>query len=246
MKKILTINLIVFIIMLMFGNVSNAITNDSRWNIHFENIEIKSGSVEATQVPTVTDSSNLEITYSVNLNLPGEFYEFTVDVVNSGSIDAMVNNVSINELSAEQKRYLSYDVTYSDGTKINKNDLLKAGSAAKLRVRVAYRNDITADDLPNNDSTVDLSLSAEYVQADENASDKDNNDNDKDKKDESKNDNSIVDNKDDNTKKEDDKGISKIIRSIKTGDFILIYILILLLAIIALLIAKKKSKEENK
>ena len=240
MKKILTINLIVLIIMLMFGNVSNAITNDSRWNIHFENIEIKNGSVEATQVPTVTDSSNLEITYSVNLNLPGEFYEFTVDVVNSGSIDAMVNNVSINELSAEQKRYVSYDVTYSDGTKINKNDLLKAGRAAKLRVRVAYRNDITADDLLSDDSTVDLSLSVEYVQADENASDKD-----KDKKDESKNDNSIVDSKDDNTKKEDDKGISKIIKSIKTGDFIFIYILILFLAIIALLIAKNKSKEDK-
>lgn len=240
MKKILTINLIVLIIMLMFGNVSNAITNDSRWNIHFENIEIKNGSVEATQVPTVTDSSNLEITYSVNLNLPGEFYEFTVDVVNSGSIDAMVNNVSINELSAEQKRYVSYDVTYSDGTKINKNDLLKAGRTAKLRVRVAYRNDITADDLPSNDSTVDFSLSVEYVQADENSSDKD-----KDKKDESKNDNSIVDSKDDNAKKEDDKGISKIIKSIKTGDFIFIYILILLLAIIALLIAKKKSKEDK-
>ena len=116
MKKILTINLIVLIIIHILSNVSCAINSDSRWNIYFENIEIKDGSVEATQAPTLTNSSNLEITYSVNLNLPGEFYEFTVDVVNNGNIDAMVNNVSINELSAEQKKYVSYNVTYSDGT----------------------------------------------------------------------------------------------------------------------------------
>ena len=244
MKKILTINLIVLIIIHILSNVSCAINSDSRWNIYFENIEIKDGSVEATQVPTLTDSSNLEITYSVNLNLPGEFYEFTVDVVNNGNIDAMVNNVSINELSADQKRYVSYDVTYSDGTKINKYDLLKAGATAKLRIRVVYRNDITADDLPSNDSTINLSLNAEYVQADANAKDKDIKENTDNKNDESKN--GAVDNKSENDKKEDDKGISKIIKSIKTGDFIIAYILILVLAIIALAIAKKKSKEENK
>lgn len=246
MKKILTINLIVFIIMLILGNVSCAINSDSRWNIYFENIEIKDGSVEATQAPTLTDSSNLEITYSVNLNLPGEFYEFTVDVVNNGSIDAMVNDVNISELSAEQKRYVSYDVTYFDGTKINKYDLLKAGATAKLRIRVAYRNDITADDLPSNDSTINLSLNAEYVQADDNAIDKDIKDNTDNKNNESKNEISAIDNKNENEKKDDDKGISKIIKSIKTGDFIIAYILILVLAIIALLIAKKKSKEEKR
>ena len=55
---------------------------------------------------------NTEITYSINLELPGEYYDFTVDVVNKGTMDAKVSEVNNNQLTEEQQKYLSYQVTY--------------------------------------------------------------------------------------------------------------------------------------
>ena len=58
------------------------------WDIYFDNVVVKDDSVEAVKVPTVADKTTVD--FEVALNLPGDFYEFTVDVVNGGSIDAMI------------------------------------------------------------------------------------------------------------------------------------------------------------
>ncbi len=137
-------------------HVSEATVNSTKWNLHFENIKVTEGSVNATLEPTITEESNTEITYSVNLNTPGDFYEFTVDVVNSGSLDAMVSEVKGTELTDKQKKYLDYEVTYMDGTKVNKNDKLSSGTTEKLRIRLEFKKDIIADDLPKEDTTLTL------------------------------------------------------------------------------------------
>ena len=63
------------------------------WDVHWENVSIKSGSVTGDQVPIaahiLTDTTQVE--YSVIIKNPGDFYEFTVDAKNSGSIDNMVS-----------------------------------------------------------------------------------------------------------------------------------------------------------
>ena len=174
MKKI-TLCSIMMIFLYSIYTSSNATTiNNARWDLHFENIEIVNGSVNAIQEPTIIGSSNSEIVYSVNLTTPGEFYEFTVDVVNRGNLDAMVNEVNNHKLTAEQEKYLSYKATYIDGTEVNINDLLKAGSTDKLRIRLEFKKDITADDLPKEDTTIFLSLNACYVQADTNSAEREN------------------------------------------------------------------------
>ena len=61
----------------------------SNWNIHLANPEVKSGSVNSN-VPTISGNN---LSFSVNLATPGDYYEFTVDVVNGGSIDAMIDSV---------------------------------------------------------------------------------------------------------------------------------------------------------
>lgn len=174
MKKFLIVNFVMVIIIFALSNVKAATINDSKWDLHFENIEIVNGSVNAIQEPTIIGSSNSEIVYSVNLATPGEFFEFTVDVVNGGNLDAMVSDVNNHMLTAEQEKYLSYKATYIDGTEVNINDLLKAGSTDKLRIRLEFKKDITADDLPKEDTTILLALNACYVQADTNSAEREN------------------------------------------------------------------------
>ena len=64
------------------------------WDVHFDNIKVTDGSVDAIKVPTI--ENNTKIDFDAKLNLPGDFYEFIVDVVNNGTIDAMVESI-INE-----------------------------------------------------------------------------------------------------------------------------------------------------
>ena len=166
-KKVLIVLLISFMVFSIF-TISNAANNTS-WNLYFENIEISDGSVTAISEPTITDSSKSEITYSVNLNTPGEFYEFTVDVKNAGTLDAMVSEINGNQLTEKQKKFLLYEVKYLDGTEIKKYDKLKAGSTETLRIRLEFKKDITAEDLPTEATTLTLSINTCYVQADTNA-----------------------------------------------------------------------------
>lgn len=58
--------------------------------MHFENITVQDGSIEATIAEDKTT-----INYEMELLEPGDFYIFTVDMVNSGSIDAMIDEVLI-------------------------------------------------------------------------------------------------------------------------------------------------------
>ena len=175
MKKSICVLVILTILMLIsnpFVNIAYAapIEGNPNWDIHFENIQISEGSVTALNVPTIDDTLT-EINYGINLDTPGQFYEFTVDVKNSGSIDAMLEEVLSTILTTEQQRYLLYSVTYDTGATIAKNDKLNSGASEKVKVRIEFKRDITAEDLPNRDTTLELTLSMRYVQADENAHD---------------------------------------------------------------------------
>ena len=119
------------------------------WDIHWENVSVKTGSVSAS-TPTI-DTNKTTVNYSVTLTIPGEFYEFTVDAVNAGTIDGMVsvvsnklNNVEITTLP----NYLEYNISYDDGVDIAPNHLLAANSSEKYKVHVGYKKDISVSDIP--------------------------------------------------------------------------------------------------
>ena len=135
---------------------------DASWNVHFENINVNPNSVPIS--PIITD--NDKINFSADLTTPGQFYKFTVDIVNSGSIDAMIETIITNpELTTEQKKYLRYEVEYIDGTSINETQLIKANETKTISVLVSYRNDIPTTDLPTTETNLDLEIRLVYVQA---------------------------------------------------------------------------------
>lgn len=140
------------------------------WDIHFENIQIKEGSVTATTVPTSNNTTTTEITYEIDLEQPGDFYEFTVDVVNKGSIDAMVETTPTLTLSDPTlNNVVLSSITYVDGTAINQYDLLSENSSITYKVRVEYKKDIQNSDLVDTDKTITVTIASPYIQADSNA-----------------------------------------------------------------------------
>ena len=150
--------------------VGTTVVKDNKWDIYFNNVQVSSGSVTAST--PVIDTAKTTVSYSVTLNLPGDYFEFTVDAKNAGTIDGMISTIS-NKLNGTEittlPNYLEYNVTYSDGIAIQNNHLLEAGKTETYKVRVGYKKDITKDDLPSTEQTLNLTFSVTYVQADENA-----------------------------------------------------------------------------
>ncbi len=173
---------LLFLLLLGLGIGYAALTTDltidgvsevtgSRWSIYFDNISEKSGSVVAT-TPATISSSLTTVTYGVTLTTLGEFYEFTVDVVNDGTIDAMIesfssklNGVEITTLPGN----LEYSVTYFDGIPLAANQLLEAGDTDTYKIRIKYRDDLDPEDLNPDTTNLTLTFSVTYIQADENA-----------------------------------------------------------------------------
>ena len=141
------------------------------WDIHFENLQVTDGSVSAS-VDASIDSTKTFIDYTILLQEPGDFYEFTVDMVNSGTIDAMISEVLKQGVSSDQEKYIEYSATYSDGIELEEKDYLKSGERQNIKVRVKYREDINTSDLPTEENVLTLKFSITYIQADETAKDK--------------------------------------------------------------------------
>ena len=170
---VILIILVLFGISVGYAAISRALTitgnsevQQNTWDIHFENIQVTMGSVTAVKEPTL-DNNNLAIEFSFNLDLPGDFYEFTVDVWNRGTIDAMLESITKTpELTEQQAKYLNYTIEYQNKEPIQDKQLVKANEYVRYKVRVEYRKDINVEDLPILSETLNLAFSVNYVQSD--------------------------------------------------------------------------------
>ena len=144
----------------------NSEIKQNTWNIYFDNVKVLDGSVTATSPPTI-DSSKIAVNFSFMLDLPGDYYEFTVDVVNSGTIDAMIESIiKTPTLTATQAKYLNYIIEYQNGEQITSKQLVSKNSLVRLKVRVEYKKDLTESDLPTTTETLNLGFTLNYVQGD--------------------------------------------------------------------------------
>ena len=145
----------------------NSEVKQNTWDLHFENVKITNGSVEA-DAPTI-DNTNLVVNFNFFLNLPGDFYEFTVEVHNDGSIDAMIDSITKTPiLTAAQQKYMNYIIEYQNGEQIASKQLVKSNEFVRFKVRVEYRSDVQEADMPTTNETLNLGFAVNYVQADSN------------------------------------------------------------------------------
>ena len=127
----------------------------NNWNVYFDNVQITDGSVTGDQVTTAPsiDSIGTTVSYHIRLKEPGEYYEFTVDVVNAGTIDAMIESINSkmnNNPLVELPAYLNYNITYADGAELLEFQELNAGVTESIKVRIEYNNDLAPEDLPSS------------------------------------------------------------------------------------------------
>lgn len=170
-KKILLIILVCFICCLSVAYAALSVTLNitgnaevvaSNWNIYLDNAIVNDSSV-TNDVPTISGTS---LSFDTTLRIPGDFYEFTVDIVNDGSINAMIDSVvKTSDLSEDQTKYMNFTIEYENGATISSEQLLESGSYLTLKVKVEYRKDITVSDLPSTSSTVGLSFKVICVQS---------------------------------------------------------------------------------
>ena len=187
-KKITLVLLLVLLIGVGYAALSTTLNingvstiNKQGWNVHFANVVLNTNSVSTTtaNAAQIDANNNKLVTYTVTLDEPGDFYEFTVDAVNEGTIDAMIDtivskmngtDIDNNTFSSEGNySYLDYSVTYSDDTAIAEHHALDHNSSETYKVRVEYKRDITTADLakvPQNGITLNFEFGVEYVQGD--------------------------------------------------------------------------------
>ena len=77
--------------------IGNTLVSKQTWDIHFESPTKVGGNVDATSLE-LTNSTTVD--FSADLLKPKDSYEFSVDVVNNGSIDAMISSITATELTA--------------------------------------------------------------------------------------------------------------------------------------------------
>lgn len=149
----------------------NLLIRNNTWNIHWvsNSVNVTSGSATATTPANVVDASNVE--FAVNLNKPGEYYEFTVDAKNDGTVAGLLEIAEIKayeqdgetEIDAEDvPGYITKEISRANGESLD-NFILKSGLKEKFKVRIEYTMDIDEDEL-DNDFTCIFKFSVKFKQ----------------------------------------------------------------------------------
>ena len=131
---------------LSINGISNVVSNT--WNIYWDNDKIKSGSVTGEQVITVPtiDTNKTSVVFRVHLKKTGEYYEFTVDARNDGSLDAMISEIKTYVNNIEEgsiPSYLKVSLT-CEGVNVGEKQELKANTtdgAMEKHVPVVEKED---------------------------------------------------------------------------------------------------------
>ena len=136
--------------------------NKNTWDIHWnpESINVTNGSVAAKTAAHVSDAEMKNIDFEAELDLPGDFYEFTMEAKNygtvSGEIKEIIPKIYKVDLETEEETiietlpsYLKYSLTHIDGSEIEKDEVLEKGKSVKYKFRIEY--DANSKQLPGND-----------------------------------------------------------------------------------------------
>ena len=183
-KKIVLLLLILLAVSVGFALLSTTLKingtaniKGNTWDIHWENVVPNQESTVTAQTPTISNDGKT-VTYDVSLELPGDFYEFTVDAKNDGTVNGIIDDIRhtvkevtiVNneevETTATLPSYIIYTIYY-DGTTTApaKNDLLLAGKKKTYRVRIEY--DRNSEILASADKVYRITDEVDYIQTKE-------------------------------------------------------------------------------
>ena len=138
---------------------------ENTWDVHLDNIVVEEDSGDADNPTINTDKDT--VNFSISLTRPGDYYEFYVDVVNAGTMDATLDSTVKSTLTGNYLTNLDYNVTYYSDRTITKGDLLRAGCKERIKVRVEYKYDV---DTYTKLDDINLFFKVNYIKTDIHAS----------------------------------------------------------------------------
>ena len=142
-------------------NVSGTVVKKGNlWNIYFTNPS--SASIVGTATGSSLNIQASSLNFQVSLYKPGDKVTYTVDIKNGGTIDAVLNSISLTGLDTAKSNSLNYTVTYSDGSTIKEGDTLNVGAKKTLKIAVEF--DSSATSLPVSDVNLTFGVTLIYEQ----------------------------------------------------------------------------------
>ena len=105
------------------------------WSVYWDSLGdiVKTDGVVVNQEAIINQNDNTLVNFDVLLNVPGDYYEFQVDAVNAGTLNAMLDIVSVvinDDEDEELPDYLEFSVKYADDKELVPGHLLaKADSS---------------------------------------------------------------------------------------------------------------------
>ena len=125
------------------------------WNIHWDDTSVHetTGSVTATTPAYVSDAEKKNIDFSVEFELPGDFYEFTADAINEGSIDGKIETIQVKFYeadgttpiaAADMPEEITYSLTHADGSEVSENEVIThGGGTISYKFRIGFDSEAT-------------------------------------------------------------------------------------------------------
>ena len=133
---------------------------DAKWDVHFDNYNVVTGSVVPATNPTITDTT---MSFSASLTDPGDYYEFTIDVENEGTINAILSSFSVSP-DFSLVDYINSSITYSDGSSIQVGDVLRTNKTKTIKVKLTYIDGLDESLYPSANQTFNVTVSLGYSQ----------------------------------------------------------------------------------
>ena len=137
-----------------------SIINANVWEVGLDNLNVTAGSVAAIQEPVIKDT---EASFIVKLENIDDYYEFTVDVVNNGDVDAKLGSlVETSVLSKEQEKYFNYSLRYQTGEPIEAEQIVKKDEFVRLKSKVEYKTNVNISSITEEQKTLKIKFNLNY------------------------------------------------------------------------------------
>ncbi len=140
-------------------NIKGTSSISSNWDIIISNIEKISYGGEAEEAKAPTGIGSLTADMEVNLYQKGDYIEYDVTVLNRGTIDAVLSNITPAEREYIDSNNEAIKISFSG---VNINDKLLKGDTHNLKVRIEYNPEFTGTP---KEGSVSLEIGLEYTQA---------------------------------------------------------------------------------
>ena len=162
----------------------NTVISDSRWNVHFDNLDSKTyGDAQIIKYPSLKYDKTYIGDFSISLTKPGDSVLFTYDVVNSGSLRAKYQKTLVNDMEKKNKITLEIAKTIfeeadfdgdgkTDDKEIEKalnnitiEDKIFKGTLQPNEVHSCYlKISLNGDELPKGNVKLNLNIKYMFVQ----------------------------------------------------------------------------------